>query len=209
MKYEWRKKEKELYLPKNQPQVIDVPAFSFLTIKGEGSPDTPSFAKCIEALYTISYAIKMVPKTMSQKPKGYFDFTVFPLEGIWSLNEEAIKNFTGKIDKKDFVYQLMIRQPQYLDQPFFEAMVDVAKTKKNNAMLDNVNFETIHDGLCVQMMHLGSYDNEAQSFSLMEGFATQQNLERLSKIHREIYISDFRKVAPEKLKTVLRFKVKA
>ena len=102
----------------------------------------------------------------------------------------------------------MIRQPDFINDVIFEEMLEKAKTKKQLPLLEEVKFETITDGDCIQMMHIGSYDNEPESFRLMEVFADKENLTRLSKTHREIYLSDFRKVAPEKLKTILRFKVK-
>ncbi|MFK7772082.1 MAG: GyrI-like domain-containing protein [Saprospiraceae bacterium] len=208
MKHEWRKKEKQLYLPKKKPEVINVPEFKFLTIGGEGSPANESFSEHIGALYAVAYAIKMTLKKETDQPKDYVDFTVYPLEGIWSLNEEAIKKFDGTINKEDFVFKLMIRQPDFVDRNFFERMLEVAKKKKANILLEKVKFEKIKDGKCIQMMHLGSFDNEPATFKIMEDFAEENNLTRLAKDHREIYLSDFRKVATEKLKTVLRFKIK-
>ncbi|MDN5217128.1 GyrI-like domain-containing protein [Fulvivirgaceae bacterium BMA12] len=206
MKYEWRKREKEVYLPKKQPEVIEIPEYKFLTIDGEGNPNSEFFSEYIGVLYALSYAIKMTPKK-GKAPKGYFDYTVYPLEGIWDLNEEAKKKYDGHINKDDLVFKLMIRQPDFVDQPFFTEMLALTKEKKPHDLLDEVKFEKITDGKCVQMMHLGSYDNEPESFKLMEAFAEKENLLRMSKSHREIYLSDFRKVSPEKLKTVLRFKV--
>ncbi len=195
-------------MPKRQPEVIEVPEFQFVTIKGEGSPYTEYFSDCIAALYSVSYAIKMTAKKMEPKPIGHFDYTVYPLEGIWDLNEEAKRNYDGRINKDDFVYRLMIRQPQFVDQRFFIDMVELTKHKKPNPLLDELKFENITDGKCIQMLHIGSYDDEPASFKQMEDFAHDNELERISKVHREIYLSDFRKVAPEKLKTVLRFRVR-
>lgn len=208
MKHEWRKKEKEIYFPKNKPEVINVPEFKFLTIEGEGSPANESFSDHIGALYAVAYAIKMTLKKETDPPKGYLDFTVYPLEGIWSLNEEAIKKFDGTINKEDFVFKLMIRQPDFVNRNFFKKMLAVAKKKKPNVFLEKVKFEKIKEGKCIQMMHLGSFDNEPATFKIMEDFAKENNWTRLAKDHREIYLSDFRKVAEEKLKTVLRFKIK-
>lgn len=208
-KHEWRKKEKTFYLPKNKPEVIDIPEFNFLTIEGEGSPANESFAEHISALYSVSYPIKMTLKKAESQPEGYSDYTVYPLEGIWSLNEEAIKNYDGTLNKDDFVFKLMIRQPDFVSKEFAEQMIELTKKKKPNPFLEKVKFEKITDGLCIQMLHLGSYDDEPASFKIMEEFAEKENLSRLSKNHREIYLSDFRKVAPEKLKTVLRFWVKS
>ncbi len=206
MKYEWRKKEKELYLPKTTPEIVTIPAFRFLTIDGKGNPNSSTFPEYIGALYSLSYAIKMTLKKGSPL-KDYMDYTVYPLEGLWDINEKAKKNFTGTINKDDLVFKLMIRQPHFVEEAFFLEMLTLTKTKKPHPLLDKIAFETITEGSCIQMLHVGSYDNEPESFNRMETFAEEQGLERLSKVHREIYLSDFRKTAPEKLKTVLRFQV--
>ncbi|WP_440874635.1 GyrI-like domain-containing protein [Thalassotalea sp. PLHSN55] len=208
VKYEWRKREKALYLPKNKPEMVTVPPCKFITISGEGSPAEPKFTQHIEALYSLAYTIKMVPKKMPVKPVGYFDFTVYPLEGVWDINETAKRHFNGSINKADLVYKLMIRQPDFIDENFYQQMLELAKAKKKNPLLDKVNFEVISEGLCVQILHLGSFDNEPESFALMEAFAKAEGLIRIAKTHREIYLSDPRKVAQEKLKTVLRFQAK-
>lgn len=207
MKHEWRKKEKEVYLPKNKPVIIQIPEYKYFTIEGKGNPNDDYFSEYIRVLYSLSYAVKMSPKK-GLEPKGYFNYTVYPLEGVWDINEEAKKKFDGKFDKNDLVFKLMIRQPDFVDKQFAMMILERTKQKKFNVLLDNVKFEKIADGECVQMMHMGSYDNEPESFIQMEDFAQQQNLTRTSKVHREIYISDARKVAPEILKTVLRFQVK-
>lgn len=207
MKHEWRKKEKELYLPKIKPEVIDIPEFNFLTISGEGNPNSEFFSEYIGALYAVSYPIKMTLKKRA-KPENYSDYTVYPLEGVWDINEEAKKTFNGVINKDDLVFKLMIRQPDFVSEDFAKEMIESAMRKKPNELIKEVKFERITEGKCVQMMHIGSYDNEPESFEIMEAFAETENLNRISKMHREIYLSDFRKVNEEKLKTVLRFQVK-
>ena len=204
-KHEWRKKEKALYLPKNKPEVIDIPEFKFITIEGEGSPADSVFTKYIGALYSLAYTIKMMPKKIDRQPKGYFDFTVYPLEGVWDINDKAKANFKGRINKEDLVYKLMIRQPDFVSKNFYSEMLEVAKEKKKNPLLEQINFERLSEGRCVQMLHLGPFEDEPASFEIMEDFAKSEGVVRLSKMHREIYLSDPRKVAPEKLKTVLRF----
>jgi hypothetical protein len=204
-KHEWRKKEKALYLPKNKPEVIDIPEFKFITIEGEGNPNDSVFTDYIGALYSLAYTIKMMPKKMDRQPKGYFDFTVYPLEGVWDINDKAKANFKGRINKDDLVYKLMIRQPDFVSENFYSEMLEVAKEKKKNPLLEQINFERLSEGRCVQMLHLGPFEDEPASFEIMEDFAKSEGVVRLSKIHREIYLSDYRKVAPEKLKTVLRF----
>ncbi|WP_413665253.1 GyrI-like domain-containing protein [Microbulbifer sp. CNSA002] len=207
VKHEWRKKEKSLYLPKTQPEVIDIPKLNYITIHGEGSPAGEAFTNCIGTLYSLAYAIKMLPKKTDEKPTGYFDFTVYPLEGVWDINEKAKESYSGEIKKEDLIYKLMIRQPDFVELPFFKEILNYVKNKKPNPLLNQVNFETILEGKCVQMLHLGRFEDEPISFEKMEAFAKDQGLNRLSKVHKEIYLSDTRKVAPEKLKTVLRFRV--
>lgn len=203
-KLEWRKHLKELYLPKTKPVLLNVPEMKFFTIEGAGNPNSEQFQKNIEILYALSYAIKMSPKK-GIVPEGYFEYTVFPLEGYWDLNEEGRK--LVYLSKDHFVYKLMIRQPDFVTEPLFQYAINSVKEKKKELNLDSIRFETITEGLCVQAMHVGSYDDEPATFELMEQFCEQNNLSRLAKSHKEIYISDFRKTAPEKLKTVLRFKV--
>ncbi len=206
-KYEWRKKEKSLYLPKTKPELVEVPEFKFITIRGEGSPADGVFADRVGALYALAYTIKMAPKRMQTKPEGYFDFTVYPLEGVWDINDEAKARYAGKVNKEDFVYHLMIRQPAFVDDSFCKEMLELAKEKKNIPQLDQLSFESLSEGRCVQMLHLGPFEDEPASFEKMEAFAEDKGLIRCSKVHREIYLSDTRKVAPEKFKTVLRFQV--
>lgn len=208
MKHEWRKKEKALYLPKSKPEVVNVPALKFITISGEGNPNGQHFADCIGALYPIAYAIKMTAKKLDYPPSGYQDYTVYPLEGIWDLNETAKAQYNGTFNKDDLVFKLMIRQPDFVTEAFFNEMLTATQQKKPNPLYNQVTFETITDGRCIQMLHVGPYDDEPASFEQMESLAKAQGLTRLSKVHREIYLSDFRKTAPEKLKTVLRFQLK-
>lgn len=205
LKYEWKKQDKELYLPKSSPTVLDVPTIKFFTIKGTGNPNSEAFTERVEALYKLSYAIRMMPKK-GHTPEGYFEYTVFPLEGFWDLDEEGRQ--LEYLDKDRFLYMLMIRQPDFVT----EALMNEAKTsvqKKISAeLLQGISLEEINEGLCVQCMHIGSYDDEPETFLAMEDFCKQKGLQRAEKQHREIYISDPRKTAPEKMKTVLRFKVK-
>ena len=206
MKHEWKKKEKELYLPPTQPVYIDVPELNFITIKGEGNPGGEMFATHVATLYAMAYGIKMSPKKDINIP-GYFDFTVYPLEGIWDLTEEAKKKYNGSFNKDDLVYTLMIRQPEFVDIKHFNIIKEMLTEKKKDLPIPDVQLEQIKDGPCIQMMHIGSYDDEPASFAKMEEFARLEAYSRTSKTHREIYISDARRVSPEKLKTVLRFKV--
>ncbi len=206
MRHEWKKNEKQYYLPKNRPEWISIPKFKFYTIEGSGNPNEDFFAEYIGVLYALSYGIKMSAKK-GLEPKGYFEYTVYPLEGVWDISDEAKKSFNGTINKNDLVFKLMIRQPDFVEPDYALEMLEHIKRKKPHELLDQVKFEEIIEGDSVQMLHLGSYDNEPESFQLMEQFATRENFHRKSKIHREIYLSDARKVPADKLKTVLRFGV--
>lgn len=206
MKHEWRKKEKSIYLPKNKPETVDVPTYKYFTISGAGNPNSESFGEYIAVLYALSYAVKMSPKK-GIAPEGYFDYTVYPLEGVWDLSEEGKKNYQGVIDKDELVFQLMIRQPDFVDNTFAQEIIALTKEKKAHPLLEEVQFEQITDGRCVQMLHLGPYEEEPASFAQMQEYADEQGLKRLCLTHKEIYLSDARRTAPEKLKTVLRFKV--
>ena len=207
MKHEWRKKEKEIYLPKTQPELIDVPEFQYIVLSGEGNPNSELFSKCIEALYSVAYAVKMNLKKAKKPPKGYHDWTVYPLTGIWDITEEAKQNYTGTLNKDELVFDLMIRQPNFISKSFFYEMIEFTKNKKSNELLNKIEFKKIKDGKCIQMLHVGSFDDEPKSFARMEEFANGLNLKRKSKSHREIYLSDFRRVPEQKLKTTLRFQL--
>ncbi len=204
-KHEWRKHEKALYMPKTKPQVIDVPAFKFITLSGEGNPNSAAFSEHISALYSVAYGIKMQLKKAELKPVGYQDFTVYPLEGVWDITDEAKKTFSGTINKDDLVYTLMIRQPDYVDESLFHQVIEQVQIKKPDVLLSGVEFSTLTEGLSVQMLHLGPFEDEPRSFAEMERFAQVQGLSRVSKLHREIYLSDARRVSPDKYKTILRF----
>lgn len=204
MKYEWRKDAKGLYLPKAQPEMITVPPQKYFTLRGQGNPNNDQFAEEVGVLYALSYAIKMMPKN-NITPEGYFEYTVFPLEGIWDLAEEA--RGLDSLDKDKLIYTIMIRQPDFVTDDIARMAIDKTKQKKPHRLYDKVRFESIEDGLCVQMMHIGPYDSEPESFAKMEAYCRENNLKRKSLTHREIYISDARRTPPEKQKTVLRFKV--
>jgi hypothetical protein len=204
LKHEWRKKEKEIYLPKSKPEQRIIPQFNYFMVRGKGNPNSEGFADAIGVLYSLSYAIKMMPKK-GITPEGYFDYTVYPLEGIWDLAEEA--RGLDYLDKNQLIYTLMIRQPDFVTNELAKQVIADVKMKKPHPLLDQVRFEALDEGLCVQMLHVGPYDDEPKSFSLMEAYCDLNNLKRMSKLHKEIYLSDFRRTEASKLKTVLRFQV--
>lgn len=204
MKYEWRKKEKEYYIPKEKPQLVEIPEFKYFTLKGKGNPNTEAFKECIGVLYSLSYAIRMMPKN-GITPDGYFEYTVYPLEGIWDLTEEGRLEET--LNKDELVYKLMIRQPDFVTEEVVNIAMEIVKKKKPHPLLEKVEFELIKEGLCVQMLHVGPYDDEPRTFSVMKEFCVENNLEIKTLAHKEIYLSDFRKTEASKLKTVLRYLV--
>ena len=206
MKHDWKKEEKAFYAPKNKPEQVYLPAMNFFSIRGEGNPNHPAFAEYIAVLYSLSYAVKMSPKS-GRAPAGYYEYSVYPLEGVWDITEDAKQKPMETLDKDALVFNLMIRQPDFVTNAYASDVIEQVKKKKPHSLLDKVRFETIDEENCVQLLHLGSYDNEAQSFATMEAFAESEGLVRKYKTHREIYLSDARKTAAEKLKTILRFQV--
>ncbi len=206
MKYEWRKKEKEYYIPKEKPVLVKIPEFKFLTIEGKGNPNGEEFKEHIQALYPLAYAIRMMPKN-NIDIEGYYEYTVYPLEGVWDLTEKGREEIEDKLNKDELIYKLMIRQPDFVTEEVVQRAFDIIRKKKPYPLLDQVKFESIEEGDCVQALHIGPYDDEPRTFRKMEELCEENNLEIVSKAHREIYLSDFRRIAPEKLKTVLRYRV--
>ena len=204
MKHEWRKKEKAFYRPKAKPERIYIPAFKFFTIEGQGNPNGEGFAEYLAALYSLTYAIRMSPKK-NMEPEGYYEYTVYPLEGIWDLTEKGRKTYDGQVDKDELLFKLMIRQPDFVNEAYAQKIMEYTQERKPHPLLEKVKFETLEEGDCVQMLHKGSFESESESFQVMEEFAAKEKLTRLSKTHREIYLKDPRRSPPEKLETVLRF----
>lgn len=201
-KIDYKRDMKELYLPKTTPAFIEVPPISYITVTGEGDPNGEGFARACEALYSLTYAVKMSYKS-TMVPDGYYEYTVFPLEGVWGLIDTS-KPVT---DKSNYKYEIMIRQPDFLTNDLFEHFFTVTIKKKPNPYLKRASFKTITEGLCCQMLHLGSYDDEPASFALMEKYCTDNGCRRSSLHHREIYLTNPQKTEPKKLKTVLRFQM--
>jgi hypothetical protein len=207
MKYDWKKVDKQFYLPKAKLVIIDVPKFKFFSIEGQGNPNDEFFGGYIGVLYSLAYAIRMSTK-QNLAPEGFFEYTVFPLEGVWDIADHSKWVEGGELNKDNLKFNLMIRQPEFVTEKYALETIERTKLKKPHQLIDKVKFEEIEEGKCIQMLHIGSYDSESESFMLMEKFAEGNNLKRIGRTHREIYMSDPRRVAPEKLKTVLRFSVK-
>ncbi len=210
MKHEWRKHEKKIYLPKTSPEVIKVPKMKYFIISGEGNPNSEEFSDYIEALYAFSYGVKMMPKK-GTVPLGYFEYTVYPLEGLWSLTEDGkmlySKNENIQNLKDHLVFDLMIRQPDFVNETFLMNLKESLYKKKKNKRILEVKYAELPEELSCQIMHIGEYDNEPESFKKMEDYLKHTGYKRVGKTHREIYISDPRKTLPEKLKTTLRIKI--
>ncbi|CAH2715630.1 hypothetical protein BACCIP111895_02814 [Neobacillus rhizosphaerae] len=201
-KVDYKKTYKHIYLPKTTPAIIDVPKMPYLMISGKGDPNGEAFAEATGALYSLSYAVKMSYKSKFV-PDGYYEYTVFPLEGVWDLIDKS----KPTSDKENYQYTIMIRQPNFLTDELFAKFLELTKKKKPNPLLEKVSFNELTDGLCCQMLHLGSFDGESESFAKMKSFCEINGYNRTSKTHREIYLSDPRKTEAAKLKTVLRFSV--
>ena len=200
MKYDWRKVEKSLYGVKASPKVVNVPQQSFIMLDGTGNPNLPGFAEEVSALYALAYAIKMDYKK-SHTNQEIQDFTVYPLEGIWQQKEQ------GELVKEELIYTIMIAQPSFISKEMVEEALEKVKVKKPNAHYEKIRFETVKEGKCLTMLHLGSFDSEPLSFAKMDEFCKENFLNRRSLFHREIYLNNLNRTSPDKLKTILRYQV--
>lgn len=205
-KIDFKKKYKDIYRPSSKkPSIITVPKFNFAYIIGEGDPNTSqAFSDAIGALYALSYTIRMSYKNDFIIP-SYYEYMVPPLEGIWDIM--AGKKFDYK-DKSVLMYRIGIVQPEFVTDDIFAKAQELAFLKKKLPMINDIQYKPFEDGLCCTYMHLGPFDDERASFEIMEDFIKENGLIRIEKSHREIYLSDFRRTSPEKLKTILRIKVK-
>lgn len=208
MKYEWRKQEKNLYLPKQKAVQVSVPKQRFVSLHGVGDPNGDGFKEKISTLYPISYGIKGKYKKYCQKADDpeFNDYVVFPLEGVWSLTEAGQK--LDHLDKNEFEYDIMMRIPDFVPESVIDEAIAEVKEKKYQPLMDELEIITRSAYEAIEILHIGKYDDEPVSFSLMDDYANEIGRKRKSKIHREIYLSDARRVAPERLKTVLRYEVK-
>lgn len=199
---DYTRKYKNLYLPGREPVIVDVESMPFIMIDGKGDPNGEEFGQVVEALYGFSYTIKMSYKS-KDVPAGYYPYKVFPLEGVWDL-QDITKAAT---DKSNYQYTMMIRQPDFVTPGFFEKVKEQLKKKKPNAFLEQAVLGKLTEGLCCQMMHIGSYGDEPASFAKMMEYCGQNGYVRTAKTHREIYLSDPRRTQAARLRTVLRFRV--
>ena len=199
MKYEWRKQDKVLYGAKKTPALVTIPAQNYIMLSGKGDPNDIDFSNRVGALYSLAYGVKSAYKAAPLR-EGIEDFTVYPLEGIWKAEGD-------RLEKEKLKYTIMIRQPDFVTEDLVKEALEVVKRKKPNPLYKEIQYRTMENGLCVEILHVGPYDNEPVSFEKMDRFANAQGLRRLENSHREIYLSSANRVEKSKLKTILRYAV--
>ena len=208
MPFDFKKEYKEFYMPKNKPAVVDVPPINYIAIRGRGNPNTPDgeYQQAIGVLYAVAYTLKMSYKT-DYKMEGFYEYVVPPLEGFWW--QEGVDGVDYS-NKESFNWISVIRLPEFVSKKDFDWAVATAGKKKKTDY-SKAEFLTINEGVCVQMMHEGSYDTEPESVALMEEFLTENGYTNdigEGRRHHEIYLSDPRKTSPEKWKTVIRHPIR-
>ena len=208
MAFDYKKEYKEFYMPKNKPSIVTVPSMNYIAVRGTGNPNQEDgeYKQSIGLLYGIAFTVKMSKKG-DHRIEGYFDYVVPPLEGFWWMEGVTEIDYNRK---EDFNWISVIRLPDFVTKADFDWAVGVATTKKKTDF-SKVEFLTYDEGLCVQCMHIGSYDDEPATVAMMHAFMDQQGYEldiTDKRLHHEIYLSDARKVDPEKLKTVIRHPIK-
>ena len=208
MSFDFKKEYKEFYMPKNKPGIVSVPGMNYIAVRGQGDPNVEDgeYKQAIELLYGIAYTIKMSKKSDHQI-EGYFDYVVPPLEGFWW--QEGIDG-VDYAHKENFQWISVIRLPDFVTREDLGWAVKEAERKKKTDF-SKVEFLTYDEGLCVQCMHIGPYDDEPATVELMHTFMEEQGYVldiNDRRLHHEIYLSDARKVAPEKLKTVIRHPIR-
>ena len=208
MAFDYKKEYKEFYMPKNKPTIIDVPAMNYIAVRGQGDPNAENgeYKASIGLLYGIAFTIKMSKKG-DHCIDGYFDYVVPPLEGFWW--QDGVEGI-DYAHKENFHFISLIRLPDFVTKADFDWAIAEA-TKKKKTDFSKVEFLTYHEGLCVQCMHIGSYDDEPATVELMHEYMADNGYAldiTETRYHHEIYLSDARKVAPEKLKTVIRHPIR-
>jgi len=208
MAFDYKKEYKEFYMPKNKPGIVEVPAMNYIAVRGKGNPNAEGseYKQSIGWLYAVAFTIKM-SKMGSHQIDGYFDYVVPPLEGFWWQEGKTGIDYTRK---EDFQFISVIRLPDFVTKADFDWAIEEA-TRKKKQDFSKVEFLTYDEGLCVQCMHIGSYDDEPATVERMHEFMTAQGYEldiTDKRLHHEIYLSDARRVAPEKLKTVIRHPIR-
>lgn len=201
MKHEWKKHEKQLYGVKQTARIVEIPRQQFIMINGKGNPNDKDFSDKVSALYSLSYAIKMRYKKIASHNEIH-DYTVYPLEAIWKDIGD-----TKQLDKNQLQYTIMIRQPNFISKEMIFDALEQVRIKKPNNLYNQILFDTMHEAKCIEVLHIGSYDNEPVSFQKMDLFARENGLIRSTDFHREIYLNNANRVLKSKLKTILRYSV--
>lgn len=207
MAFDYKKEYKEFYMPKNKPTIVTIPTMNYIAVRGKGNPNDEcgEYKESIALLYGIAYTIKMSYKS-DYKIEGFFEYVVPPLEGFWWQEQTEGLDYSRK---NDMCFISMIRLPDFVTKKDFDWAVTEA-TKKKKMDFFKVEFLTYREGLCVQCMHMGSYDTEPATVQAMHEFAEQNGYKvdiTDHRFHHEIYLSNPRKCAPEKCKTVVRHPV--
>ena len=208
MAFDFKKEYKEFYMPKNKPEIVNVPKANYIAVRGKGDPNETdgAYQKAIGVLYSVAYTLKMSYKT-DYKINGFFEYVVPPLEGFWWQDGIDGVDYT---DKSTFNWISVIRLPDFVTKADFEWAVETA-TKKKKLDCSSAEFITIDEGLCVQIMHIGAYDDEPATVAIMDEFLSENGYVNDfgdARLHHEIYLSDARKVASDKLKTVIRHPIR-
>ncbi|MDR0889928.1 MAG: GyrI-like domain-containing protein [Oscillospiraceae bacterium] len=210
MPIDFKKTERELYAPGTKPGIVDVPEMIYIAADGRGDPNTTKeYPAAVEALYSLSYAIKMSYKS-GNAPQGYYEHVVPPLEGFWTVDGDAFCGDGAIADKSKFAWTSCIRQPAFVTQRVLEWARDAVAKKKPALDLSGVYLWTFTEGLCAQIMHIGSYDAEPATIQTLTAFIQESGCKTDIcgiRRHHEIYLGDPRKTAPEKLKTVIRYPI--
>lgn len=204
-KFDFKKEFKDLYMPKDKPQIIEVPAMNFICVNGAGDPNGSTYKEAVGILYAVTFTIKM-SKMSGAQPTGYFEYVVPPLEGLWWCEDGPFDFYK----RDNWLWTSMIRQPDFVTQEVFDWAVHTCRKKKPELDVSTARLETFEEGLCVQLLHKGPYATEPESVEKMKDYMKQNNLADDTGIirkHHEIYLSDPTKTAPEKLRTVLRHPV--
>ncbi len=208
MAFDFKKEYKEYYMPKNKPEIVTIPPMNYIAVRGKGDPNEAggAYQQAIGVLYAVAYTLKMSYKT-DHRIEGFFEYVVPPLEGFWRQDNADGFNYT---DKSAFNWISVIRLPDFVTKNDFEWAVGTAE-KKKKLNCSSAEFMTIDEGLCVQIMHFGPFDDEPAAVAVMDKYLTENgyvNDMTSERLHHEIYMSDARKVAPEKWKTVIRHPIK-
>ena len=208
MPFDFKKEYKEFYLPKNKPQIVNVPKANYIAIRGQGNPNEEggAYQWAIGILYAVAYTLKMSYKT-DYKIAGFFEYVVPPLEGFWWQDGICGVDYSNKAT---FNWISVIRLPDFITKKDFDWAVKTASEKKK-IDCSKAEFLTIEEGLCVQIMHIGSYDDEPASLEKMDKYLEENGYEKDfsdTRLHHEIYLSDPRKSTPDKQKTVIRHPIK-